>query len=156
MSMIFTDWLSSGPMKDRAVITLSLPSELGYEKLIWSLVAWSAPRLQLPPARIADLQTALCEACINAIEHGNQGRPQLRVEITLVLAADYIEAVVRDQGVVRFSPSPTPAASIEQKLAGHAPARGMGLLLIQQLVDEANFIMDDSEPGNCFCLRMKR
>lgn len=156
MNKIFMDHTTLQTFQAEATIKLSLPSELGYEKLVWNLIAWSAPRLQLAASRIADLQTAICEACINAIEHGNQAQPQLRVEVTLSIAPSYIEAVVRDEGVVKFRPSNVPTASIEQKLAGLAPARGMGLLLIAQLVDEATFVENEASDGNCFRMRIHR
>ena len=156
MNKIFMDHTLLQTFQDEAIIKLSLPSELGYEKLVWHLIAWSAPRLQLAASRIADLQTAICEACVNAIEHGNQAQPRLRVEVTLSITPSYIEAVIRDEGVVKFCPSTVPAASIEQKLAGLAPARGMGLLLIAQLVDEAAFVENEVGCGNCFRMRINR
>ncbi|MDP9312189.1 MAG: ATP-binding protein [Chloroflexota bacterium] len=153
---IFMEHALSHSDHAEVTIKLSLPSQLGYEKLVWYLIAWCGPRLRLGASRIADLQTAICEACINAIEHGNQAQPQLRVEVTLHIAASYIEAVVRDEGVVKFCPSNVSPASIEQKLAGLAPARGMGLLLIAQLVDEAAFVENEAGTGNCFRIRMHR
>lgn len=137
-------------------IKLSLPSVLGYEKLVWQMIAWVAPRLELAARQVADLQTATCEACINAIEHGNQGRPQLQVEVILVNSQQYVEAFVCDEGVLPFQHGGAPAASIEEKLAGLAPARGMGLLLIHQLVDEAEFVEGECAKGNCFRLRIYR
>ena len=50
---------------------LSFPSELGYEKVAREAVAAFARRLGCDRERVEDLKTALGEACINAIEHGN-------------------------------------------------------------------------------------
>src|SRR3712207_6804746 len=56
-------------------ITLSLPSAFGYEALAREMLAWVGAHGGLDASRLADVQTAVCEACINAIEHGNEGRP---------------------------------------------------------------------------------
>ena len=135
-------------------IELSLPSQLGYEKLVRQTIAWLTRRGELAAARIADLQTAVSEACINAIEHGNQALASLRLNVTLRLTPEYLEVVVRDTGVKRLLPPMAPPASIEQKLAGLAPARGMGLMLMRQLVDEVDFAAEEPEQGNYVRLRI--
>jgi len=137
-------------------IELSLPSELGYEKLVRQTISWLAPHLRLAAARVADLQTAVSEACINAIEHGNQLLAHLRLHVTIRVAPTYLEVVVADEGIVRFRPPAAPAAAIEDKLAGLTPARGMGLMLMQQLVDEADFLADERGTGNGVRLRIYR
>jgi serine/threonine-protein kinase RsbW len=133
-----------------------LPNELGYEKLVRQAIAWLAPQLQLTAARVADLQTAVSEACINAIEHGNRMLAHLRLGVTLHMTESYLEVVVSDAGIVRFLPPSEPAPSIEQKLAGLAPARCMGLMLMLQLVDEVDFLAAESGRGNRVRLRIYR
>jgi serine/threonine-protein kinase RsbW len=136
------------------MIRLCLPSELGCEKLVRQAISWLAPHLQLAAARIADLQTAVSEACINAVEHGNRMLSHLRVSVTLRVTETYLEVVVIDQGIVCFRPPTTPPPSIEDKLGGLAPARHMGLLLMQQLVDEADFVAAEPGRGNRVRLRI--
>ena len=135
---------------------VSLPSEFGVEKLVRDALARLLPRWGLEAARIADFQTAVSEACINAIEHGNRGQVGTRLQVTLLLSPDHVDAVVADDAIVPFSePEPLPP-TIEQKLAGVAPARRMGLFLIRQLVDEAGFLPRESGVGNRFHLRIYR
>ena len=135
---------------------LSLPSELGVEKLVRDTLARLLLRWGLEATRIADFQTAVSEACINAIEHGNRGQVGTRLQVTLLLSPDHVDAVVADDAIVPFSePEPLPP-TIEQKLAGVAPARRMGLFLIRQLVDEAGFLPRESGVGNRFHLRIYR
>ena len=117
---------------------LSFPSELGYEKVAREAVAAFARRLGCDRERVEDLKTALCEACINAIEHGNGRAPGLRVDVSCIGADDHLEIEVHDQGLKRYESSGT-IASIDLKLSGLAPLRGMGLTMIAQLVDEAGF-----------------
>src|ERR687885_2487038 len=87
---------------------LALPSELGAEKRVRQTLAQVGAELQLGSARLADLQTAVSEACINAIEHGNQLRRELCLDVTLRVAATYLEVLVRDAGVVPFRPPVNP------------------------------------------------
>ena len=141
-------------IEDRTMIDLMLPNELGYAKVVWQLIGWLAPRLPLAASRVADLQTAVSEACINAIEHGNQLVPSSRIHVRLIMTPAYIEAVVRDEGIVRFQPVKTQPASIEQKVAGLAQPRGMGLLLMQQLADECEVIAGGPGDGNRCRLRV--
>ena len=138
-----------------SAFALSLPSQLGSEKLVRHLLTWLLPQVELAPARSADLQTAVSEACINAIEHGNQGRPGCRVQVEVRMTPSYVEAVVTDEGRC-CAQRPTRAATMTEKVAGEAPPRGMGLLLIEQLVDESAFVPVRPECGTQMRLRQYR
>jgi serine/threonine-protein kinase RsbW len=129
---------------------LSFPSELGYEKVAREAVAAFARRLGCDRERVEDLKTALGEACINAIEHGNGRAPGLRVDVSCVGADDRLEIEVHDRGLKRYESSGT-VPSIDLKLRGLAPLRGMGLMMIAQLVDEAGFT-ESADGGNHFRL----
>jgi serine/threonine-protein kinase RsbW len=129
---------------------LSFPSELGYEKVAREAVAAFARRLGCDRERVEDLKTALGEACINAIEHGNGRAPGLRVDVSCVGADDRLEIEVHDRGLKRYESSGT-IPSIDLKLRGLAPLRGMGLMMIAQLVDEAGFT-ESADGGNHFRL----
>jgi serine/threonine-protein kinase RsbW len=129
---------------------LSFPSELGYEKVAREAVAAFARRLGCDRERVEDIKTALGEACINAIEHGNSRAPGLRVDVWCTGDDDRLTIEVRDHGLQRYHGA-GPAANIDLKLRGLAPRRGMGLMMIEQLVDEAGFA-DSPEGGNRFLL----
>lgn len=135
-------------------LELSIPSEFGYEKIAREAVAAFARRLGFDHARIEDLKTALGEACINAIEHGNQRGPGLRVDVCCTVDDAALTIEIRDMGLKRFQGCDLPA-SIDSKLHGQAPTRGMGLMIIRALVDEAGFV-DVSGEGNRFRLMLHR
>src|SRR5436309_6716315 len=99
---------------------LSFPSELGYEKVAREAVAAFARRLGFDQERIEDLKTALGEACINAIEHGNGRAPGLRVDISCVCEEERLMVEIRDQGLNRYQKRNV-VASIDTKLSGLAP-----------------------------------
>lgn len=134
------------------IMELSFPSELGYETIARDAVAAFARRLGLSSDRIEDLKTALSEACINAIEHGNSLTPGLRVDVSCLCDDERLLIEICDQGLKRYSPKGPPLSTAE-KIAGQGPLRGMGLMLITQLMDEAGFTVD-TRPGNCFRLAL--
>jgi serine/threonine-protein kinase RsbW len=135
-------------------LELTLPNELGYELVARDAVAAFARRLGMSLDQIDDLKTALCEACINAIEHGNSLKPDLRVEISCRVEDERLVIEVCDEGVCPFAPKSEPL-SIMEKLAGLGSLRGMGLMLISQLCDESGFV-SRNDTGNCFRLAFQR
>ncbi|MEI8166216.1 MAG: ATP-binding protein [Chloroflexales bacterium] len=133
---------------------LSLPSELGFEVIARDAVAAFARRLCLPADQIEDLKTALSEACINAIEHGNSLNPDLRVQIYCRFEGERLIVEVIDEGVSPVAPKNAPL-NVVDKIAGLGSLRGMGLMLISQLCDEAGFVAG-KDGGNCFRFTVSR
>ncbi len=130
-------------------IELSFPSQLGYEVIARDAVASFARCVGIQSARVEDVKTALSEACINAIEHGNMSEAELRVFITCINQDDRLLIDIRDQGIKEYVAAGKPL-SISEKLAGLGSLRGMGLMLINELCDQAEFIPQSQ--GNCFRL----
>jgi serine/threonine-protein kinase RsbW len=133
-------------MKNGTSVRVILPSELGIEKVAMSTAASMAAIMGFSADRIEDLKTAVAEACINAIEHGNQFDSGLTVGVVLSTSADQLEVKVIDDGVgVKTS---LHAPDIDRKVHGEEDARGMGIFLIQSLVDEAKWYK--GPPGKSF------
>lgn len=124
-------------MKSGSSVEVRLPSELGFEKVAMCTAAGMAGLMGFSHDRIEDLKTAVAEACINAIEHGNQMKQELPVEVILSRSADELEVKVIDdgRGVLGSPHSP----DIDRKMMGEEDPRGMGMFLIQALVDEAEW-----------------
>ena len=59
-------------MKPGSSVHVQLPSELGFEKVAMNTAASMAELMGFSKERIDDLKTAVAEACINAMEHGNE------------------------------------------------------------------------------------
>lgn len=129
----------------RAITTeLRLPSRLGFEKVAMNTAATVAQIMGFPEHRIEDLKTAVAEACINAIEHGNRLDESLTVLVILSIAAGTLEVKVVDRGAgVKSSTIPTP--NLDRKIHGEEDVRGMGMFLIQSLVDEAEWVSGNPE-----------
>ena len=73
-------------------IEVTLPNKIGYERIAMACSASFAKILGFVPERIEDLKTAVSEACLNAVEHGNKGHPDARVVVTLDFKDDAIKA----------------------------------------------------------------
>ncbi len=136
------------------VIELWIPSELGYEKMAMKLAGAVAQQMGFAPERAEDLETAVSEACLNAMEHGNQLDASTRVRVLLSVDADRLIIDVRDEGRGGPPPDHIPEPDIERKLAGEETLRHMGLFLIKHLVDEAGFVEPDVGSGNQFRMVM--
>lgn len=119
-------------------VEVRLPSRLGFEKVAMSTAASMAKLMGFTEDRIEDLKTAVAEACINAMEHGNQMNASIPVSVVLSMKPDELEVKVIDNGVGIEKPAPAP--DIDRKMTGEEEARGMGMFLIQALVDEAEWV----------------
>ena len=62
----------------RRLAAFEVASEPGNERLALARVAEAVAASGLAPARLERLKTAVAEATMNAIEHGNRGRPRSR------------------------------------------------------------------------------
>jgi serine phosphatase RsbU (regulator of sigma subunit)/anti-sigma regulatory factor (Ser/Thr protein kinase) len=131
--------------KEEVIKTLavfSLPSQPGNERQAAEQVAEAVQAaVKLPPARVERLKTAIAEAVMNAMEHGNHYQPDLPVDILVRASASRLSVCIRDRGSqpeIEVSPIP----DLEAKLAGMQSPRGWGLFLIQNMVDEMNISSD--------------
>jgi serine/threonine-protein kinase RsbW len=119
-------------------VEVRLPTKMGYEKVAMSTAASVAKLMGFPEDRIEDLKTAVAEACINAIEHGNRLNEKLSVGVVLRADNDELEVKVLDDG--RGIKSQPVKPDIDRKMHGDEDPRGMGMFLIQALVDEAEWV----------------
>lgn len=119
-------------------IELRLPSRLGYEKVAMSTAASVAKIMGFADERVEDLKTAVAEACINAMEHGNKLDDSLTVGVILSIDASALEVKVLDAGSGPHGSVHKP--DIDKKMHGEEASRGMGMFLIQSLVDKAEWV----------------
>jgi len=117
-------------------VELHIPSVMGYEKIAMECAASTAKKMGFTEDRIEDLKTAVAEACLNAIEHGNKMDSSTKVGITLTVEESKLQVSVKDQGK-GIDQILTP--SIENKVGGKDKPRGWGIFLIKSLVNEVSF-----------------
>ena len=121
----------------RTLAELSLPSEPGNERRATEEVARAVSELGLPQRTLERLKTAVAEATMNAMEHGNRYNPEVPVKIQVWLLEECLLVRIIDRG---SGPPPSPNATevpdLEAKLEGMQTPRGWGLFLIKNMVDE--------------------
>jgi serine/threonine-protein kinase RsbW len=121
-----------------STVEVRIPSRLGYEKVAMGTAGSMAKLMGFSEDRIEDLKTAVAEACINAIEHGNHMNEAVPVGVVLSMHSGELEVKVIDDGTGMKSRPPLP--DIDRKMSGEEDPRGMGMFLIQALVDEAEWV----------------
>jgi serine phosphatase RsbU (regulator of sigma subunit)/anti-sigma regulatory factor (Ser/Thr protein kinase) len=120
----------------RVLAEFEIPSAPGNEREAIRRVERAVAHLGLDAARVERLKTAVGEATMNAMEHGNEYRSDAPVRIRVLGSADRLRVQVTDRGVAGDLPEPeTP--DLEAKLEGRQAPRGWGLFLIEKMVDEA-------------------
>jgi len=129
-------------------LELHIPNIFGQEKGAMDFAASAAKNMGFTGERIEDLKTAVSEACLNAIEHGNKMDAGMKVGIILNVEEKNLQVTVQDAGE-KIGPVEIPR--IEEKIEGRSDRRGWGIFLIKNLVDEVKF---ESMPGGGNLVRM--
>jgi len=126
----------------RTLAELSVPSEPGNERRAMEEVAGAVEGLGLPDRTLERLKTAVAEATMNAMEHGNHYRSEAPVVIEVSASETDLSVKLTDEGSgpPAFD-SETP--DLEAKLEGMQTPRGWGLFLIKSMVDEMSVTGDE-------------
>lgn len=124
-------------MLDGRTVEVSLPNKLGYERIAMQCSASFAKIVGFGPERIEDLKSAVAEAILNAMEHGNKCSPDKRVIVSMNYHDEVFSVTVMDEGegIEQLPEDP----DIEKKLENLKTPRGLGIFLIKQLVDQVEF-----------------
>ena len=123
------------------LVELQLPNTLGSEKAAIEEAVTVAKKMGFSKDRIEDLKTALAEACINAIEHGNKFAENTKVGVTFASNDTSLQVVVHDEGE-GVDPEKIPTERTADD--GLPRRRGYGVFLISNLVNEFSF---EKKPG---------
>ena len=126
----------------RTLAELSIPSEPGNERRATEEVARAVSGLGLPERTLERLKTAVAEATMNAMEHGNRYRAEVPVVIEVSASDAELSIKITDEG----SGPPTfhsETPDLEAKLEGMQTLRGWGLYLIKNMVDDMNVTGDE-------------
>jgi anti-sigma regulatory factor (Ser/Thr protein kinase) len=134
----------------RRLDAFTLASEPGNERLALARVAGTVQGLGLSEARLERLKTAVAEATMNAIEHGNGNRAEIPVEVEVTQKGDEIVVAISDQGGENAGagdgdgtgPGGQQEPDLVRKLDGEQSPRGWGLFLIRNMVDAMHVTTD--------------
>jgi len=123
------------------ILEFSLPSEPGNERQAIQRLGEIEGQLALPTTQLERLKTAVAEATMNAMEHGNKYQPDLPVEIAVRQTPELVMVSICDYGGSAEIPE-SEEPDLEAKLAGEQSPRGWGLFLIKNMVDEMRVSSD--------------
>ncbi len=127
----------------RQLDTFTLASEPGNERQALARVAGTVKDLGLEGRKLERLKTAVAEATMNAIEHGNGNRPEIPVEVEVTQDGDRIIVAITDQGGLQAQAGVGPEEpDLVRKLDGDQSPRGWGLFLIRNMVDAMEVTTD--------------
>jgi anti-sigma regulatory factor (Ser/Thr protein kinase) len=126
----------------RVLRELSVPSELGNERMAMETVAQAISDLGIRSENLERLKTAVAEATMNAMEHGNHYRAELPVLIEVSASDTQLSVKITDEGSgppVFHAETP----DLKAKLKGMQSPRGWGLFLIKNMVDDMEVTGDE-------------
>ena len=121
----------------KKAVEIIIDSKLGYERVAMASAASFAKMMGFSDERIEDLKTVVAEAAINAIQHGNKDRPDVKVAISMNFKDGALHIAVADHGAGIIALPPKP--DIDRIIEKLDPPTGFGTFLIQQLADEVEF-----------------
>jgi anti-sigma regulatory factor (Ser/Thr protein kinase) len=127
----------------RTLADFSVASEPGNERLAMETVAETVKNLGFTGENMERLKTAVAEATMNAMEHGNHYRPEVPVELQVLVTDHDLLVRITDRGSGPPPKEDADAPDLEAKLEGIQTARGWGLFLIKSMVDEMNITGDE-------------
>ncbi len=126
----------------RTLATFRVPSVPGNERLAFTRVADAVAGEGMSARQIDRLKTAVAEATLNAIEHGNGFDPATAADIEVLRDGPDVVVTVTDSGGGRVKALPDSEPDLAAKLAGEQEARGWGLFLIRHMVDAMEVTSD--------------
>jgi serine/threonine-protein kinase RsbW len=132
-----------------STVSLTLANQIGFERIAMACSASFAEMFNFPKDRIEDLKTIVAEAAINAMQHGNKGRLNAKVVVSLRCEADTITVRITDEGNGLKDKPPRP--DINKIMDEEQMICGFGLFLIEQLADQVVF---QQAPGKGHVIEM--
>jgi anti-sigma regulatory factor (Ser/Thr protein kinase) len=144
---------AADPPTSRQIVRFSLPSEPGGERGASERVAEMVEGSWLTADQAERLKTAVAEASMNAMEHGNEYRDDLPVDVEVSIWPDRLVVRITDLGTGQGDEHDEP--DLEAKLEGRQTPRGWGMFLIRHMVDEMNVTTEEGQHTVELVLRRK-
>jgi serine/threonine-protein kinase RsbW len=137
---------------DERTVEVSLPNRVGYERIAMACSESFARMVGFIPERIEDLKSAVAEACINAMQHGNKWRPEARVVVNINFRDDTLIVSVTDQG--SGMPEVPEFPGVVRIIEENESTRGLGVFMIRHLADGVRFNQTTKE-GHVVTIEIK-
>ena len=134
--------IAAGGPATETLAEFDILSQPGNERQAAGQVLAALSDTPLPDARRKRLETAVAEATMNAMEHGNHYHADLPVHIAVLRSPDDLRVRIVDHGGGQEIPT-AETPDLDAKLAGLQSPRGWGLFLIKNMVDDLIVHSDD-------------
>lgn len=135
-------------MQDAHQIRLEVPSSAEYVAVVRHAICGIADRMRFTSTEVDELRLAVGEACTNAVKHGCHSKSSPYVTVVCKMTTSELEIEVSN-GLSGTETEPKIADSITCQTLEDAKEGGMGLYLMQHLMDEVNITW-----GEKACIRM--
>lgn len=132
------------------LVRFDLRSEPGNERVAMARVTAAVEDQGLSPDQVERLKTAVAEATMNGMEHGNGNRSDVPVEVVVLRDDGAVVVTVTDRGGAHGLRNDAETPDLVAKLAGLQRPRGWGLFLIEHMVDE----VEDTTDGDRHTVRL--
>jgi len=132
------------------VRTLSIPCNTKNLQTIREFVKVNLDTVSIAEKDAYQVILAIDEACANAMIHGNQCDCNKRLTIQLETDERIVKARISDTGAYTLAAKPH-SKIVEEKIKDKAKG-GLGLMIMQTLMDEINYIKD----GDQYCCLMSK
>ena len=119
----------------RILANFTLPNQPGNERLAMEKVVGAIEELRPSERCLERLKTAVAEATMNAMEHGNKYRSEVPVEVQVEVADRDLMVRITDSGSGPLPAKVGNVPDLEAKLGSAQTPRGWGLFLIERMVD---------------------
>jgi serine phosphatase RsbU (regulator of sigma subunit)/anti-sigma regulatory factor (Ser/Thr protein kinase) len=128
--------LAEAPVSTNGTVlaAFELESVQGNEREAMERVAAAVTGLGIAARTLERLRTAVSEAAMNAIEHGNESKPEVAVAVEVVTSGEELRVRITDRGGER-PVAEAERPDLEAKLEGRQKSRGWGLFLIEHMTD---------------------
>ncbi|MBK7105609.1 MAG: ATP-binding protein [Ignavibacteriae bacterium] len=93
---------------------------------------------------IREIELSLAEALNNIIKHAYKGEENNTIEISLEIISNKFKVILSDFGIERSNLN-KPTLEFDPNDIESLPEGGMGLFIIEQLMDETNYLRDGNK-----------
>jgi serine/threonine-protein kinase RsbW len=129
-------------MKKEANVTLTVPAQPEYVDLVRLTLYGIAAKMNFSFEEIEDMKVAVSEACNNAVLHAYEGEENGSIDIEFAAAEDELRISVRDRGDSFEPAARQSASSLHGKSIEEIQSGGLGLYLMQALMDSVEVNTD--------------
>lgn len=136
------------------LVRASFANRLGSEKEAVAMTEPIFDQLGVSKERLEDVKTMISEACLNAMEHGNQFDQAASYEVEFCFADGLLSIRVYDRGGMRVWSGIHEFRDIASVMESEWEPRGWGLKLIDSLADSWELHMGESQTCLEICVNL--